>query len=340
MGLILIRMIGYRSAAALPLMLAVSVLIFLVLRLIPADPIGLSLPPNATAEDRAELARLFGLDLPIWQQYLRWLARVATGEFGTSIHFRRDVADLILTTLPATLELVLVGILIGTLAGVGGGLWLFAERNRPWAEGVLDTGASALMAVPEFLWAILLILSLGVAWRLLPFLGRIDPALSVPVVTGFILADAMIAGRVDALVSALAHLTLPALALGLSLAPLIARVLRASLLDTVAEDYIQRARLSGLSERQVLIRHALPNAVLPTISLIGVQSGFMFGGTLLVEVIFAYPGLGNLMVDAVRATDLPVIQAAALAYCAVVLALNLIVDIVTIALNPKLRPAP
>jgi peptide/nickel transport system permease protein len=193
------------------------------------------------------------------------------------------------------------------------------------------------MSVPEFLWAILLILGLGVGLRLLPFIGRVDAQITVPTVTHFLLLDSLIAGKPGAVASVLAHLALPALALALALAPLIMRVLRSSLIDTYAEDYITLARLRGLSERRILWRHALKNAALPTLSLIGVQAGFMFGGTLLVEVIYSYPGIGSLMVDAVRNNDLPLIQGVAVTYCIVVLAINTAVDIGYLVLNPRLR---
>jgi peptide/nickel transport system permease protein len=171
-------------------------------------------------------------------------------------------------------------------------------------------------------------------------MGRLDPALTLPAaITGFLLPDALIAGDLAAFGSALWHLLLPAAALAIGLAPLVMRVLRASLQEAIHEDYIALARLRGLSESRVLLAHALPNASLPTISLIGVQAGFMFGGTLLVEVIFAYPGLGNLMVDAVRNQDLPVIQVVALVYCVLVLCLNALVDVLYLLVNPRLRPA-
>jgi peptide/nickel transport system permease protein len=139
--------------------------------------------------------------------------------------------------------------------------------------------------------------------------------------------------------SAALHLVLPALALAIGLAPLIMRVLRSSLLEVILDDYVTQARLRGVPERTILLRHALRNAALPTVSLIGVQAGFMFGGTVLVEVIFGYPGLGNLMVDAVRNHDLPVIQAVALVYCLLVLGINALVDVLYLVINPKLRSA-
>lgn len=332
-------LLARRALLALPILLAVSALVFVVLRLLPADPIAMSLPPGAGEEDLAQLRRDFGLDRSLPEQYLVWIGRLLMGEFGTSIHFRRGVGELVAHSLPATLELIALGLAFGVVAGIGGGLLLFALRGTA-GEHVLDVGTSALLAIPEFLWAILLILLFGVVLQAMPFMGRLDPTLALPgSVTGFLLLDALLAGNLAAFGSALWHLLLPAAALAIGLAPLVMRVLRASLQEAIHEDYIAMARLRGVSETRVLLVHALKNASLPTISLIGVQAGFMFGGTVLVEVIFAYPGLGNLMVDAVRNQDLPVIQAVALVYCVLVLCLNALVDVLYLLVNPRLRAA-
>jgi peptide/nickel transport system permease protein len=339
MGLIALSLLLRRLVTAVPIILCVSALVFVVLRLLPADPIAMSLPPGATAADVAQLRAAFGLDRSIPEQFLIWLGRLARGDFGLSIHFRRPVLDMVVVALPATLELLASGLLLGIVAGVAGGLVMFAWRGTA-GEQAVDLGTTVMMSIPEFLWAILLILGFGVALAWLPFIGRVAPSVALPPMpTGFLLIDALMAGRLDALASALIHLILPSVALAIGLAPLVMRVLRSSLLDVIGEDYIALARLRGLSERRILLRHALKNAALPTLSLIGVQAGFMFGGTVLVEVIFAYPGLGNLMVDAVRNHDLPVIQAAALTYCVLVLAINAVVDVLYLALNPKLRVA-
>lgn len=331
-----LAIIGRRLALALPTLLVVSMLVFVVLRLIPSDPLAMSMPPNATREDLAEMRREMGLDRPIPVQYAIWIGQIARGDLGTSIVYRRPVGGLILTALPTTIELVSMGLALGVFLGLGFGVALFEWRGR-LAEHVADLGSTVVMSIPEFLWAIFLILGFGVGLRWLPFIGRLDPAVTVAPVTGFVLLDTLIAGQPAAFVNALAHLTLPGLSLALALAPLIMRVLRSSLFDTYVEGYITLARLRGLSERRILLRHALKNAILPTVSLIGVQAGFIFGGTLLVEVIFTLPGIGNLMVQALRNHDLPLIQGIALVYCVSVLVINTVVEIAYLGLNPKLR---
>ena len=220
--------------------------------------------------------------------------------------------------------------------GLGGGLLLFSLRDT-WFESVADLGSILLLSIPEFLWGLILLFVFGVVLNALPFTGEVSPNLPQPHITGFILIDALLIGRLDVFWSACQHLILPAFALGLAFSPAIMRVLRSSLFDVYHEDYIQQARLRGLSERQILLRHALKNAALPTLTLAGVQFGILFSGTLLVELIYSYPGMGNLMIDAVRNADLPLIQAIGLTYCIVVLSINTIVDSLYLVLNPKLR---
>lgn len=318
------------------MLLIVSIMVFVILRLLPADPLALVIPPNATPEDVARLRAFHGLDKGIAEQYIIWLSRAVQGDLGYGIGMRDTVMNLIGETLPATIELAFFALVLALIIGFGGGLVMFYLRGTR-REAVADLASIAMLSIPDFLWALFLILTFGVAWSVLPFSGRVAPDLVMPNITGFVFIDAIIAARGDIFLSALEHILLPALALALAFSPLIMRVLRSSLMDVINEDYIALARLRGLGEQRVLVRHALKNAVLPTLTLIGVQFGFLFGGTLLVEIIFAYPGIGNLMVKAIRNTDFPVIQGVALTYCVAVLVTNLIVDISYIVLNPKLR---
>jgi len=331
-----LKLLGRRMLAAIPTLLVVSALLFCVLRVLPVDPAAMSLPPTATIAEVEAKRHDMGLDRPLPQQYLIWLEGALHGDFGLSIHFRREAGSLVAATLPATIELAISAMVIATILGLGGGLLLFHMRGTAF-EAVTDMGSILLLSIPEFLWGLILLFLFGVTLQLLPFTGRLSPGLSQPHITGFLLLDALLVGRPDMFLNALQHLLLPAVALGLAFSPAIMRVLRSSLFDVYHEDYIQQARLRGLSEGRILLGHALKNAALPTLTLAGVQFGFLFSGTLLVEVIYSYPGMGNLMVDAVRNADLPLIQAVGLIYCIVVLVINSAVDTIYVVLNPKLR---
>ncbi|HTH96940.1 MAG TPA: ABC transporter permease [Stellaceae bacterium] len=334
--MILLATLCRRLVSAVPILFVVSILLFIALRILPVDPAAMSMPPNATREEIEAARRSMGLDRPLPEQYAIWLGRALHGDFGRSIQLRRDAGPLVAETLPATIELAAAAMLVASILGVAGGLLLFALRGST-AEMVAETGTTLMMSVPEFLWALLFIFVFGVALQAMPFTGRLDPGMQRPVITGFLLLDALLVRRPDIWWSALVHLVLPAIALGLAFAPPIMRVLRASLLDVYHDDYIRQAHLRGISETRILLRHALKNAILPTLTLMGVQFGFLFGGSLLVEVIYSYPGMGNLMVDAVRNADLPIIQLVGLTYCVVVLVINSLVDGLYLVLNPKLR---
>jgi peptide/nickel transport system permease protein len=314
----------------------VSIVLFVVLRLLPADPLAMLLPPSATNEDAARMRHALGFDQSVVEQFLIWLQHAVRLDLGSSIQARTPVVGLIATALPMTLELVFCGLVLGILLGVGGGLASFYWRGG-MIERIAETLNSLGQACPDFLWGILLILVFGLAVPLLPFVGPIDSHMVVPARTGFLLLDSLLAGRPDAFASRVAHLVMPAIALSMTKAPLVMRVLRSSLIETYSDEYIMAARLRGLGEGRILFRHALRNAALPTVSLIGVQAGQIFGGTLLIEVIFGFPGMGSLMIGAIRTFDLPLIQGVALTYCVVVLALNSLVDLTYLWLDPRLR---
>jgi peptide/nickel transport system permease protein len=329
-------LIARRLLAAVPILLIVSAVLFCVLRALPIDPAAMSLPPNATIAEIEAKRREMGLDRPLPEQYAIWLRGALRGDFGQSIQFRRDAGSLVAATLPATVQLAVAAMVIAGVLGFGGGLVLFRLRGTLF-EPLTDLASIVLLSIPEFLWALILLFVFGVVLRVLPFTGEVAPGLPLPRITGFLLIDSLLIGRFDIFASACLHLILPAVALGLAFSPTIMRVLRSSLFDVYHEDYVTQARLRGLTERQILIDHALKNAVLPTLTLAGVQFGILFSGTLLVEVIYSYPGMGNLMVDAVRNADLPLIQAVGLTYCIVVLLINTTVDSLYVVLNPKLR---
>ncbi|MBM7047205.1 MULTISPECIES: ABC transporter permease [Rhizobium] len=329
------KLLVKRLLTAIPILLIVSALLFCILRVLPVDPAAMSMPPNATVEEIEAMRKEMGFDRPLVEQYGIWLGKLLHGDIGRSIHFRQDVSSLIGSTLPATIELAVLAMVVATVFGLVGGLFLFYVRGTR-AEAVMDFLSILLLSLPEFLWSLFLLLIFGVFFNLLPFTGRLSPGFERPMVTGFLLLDSLITGNIAIFWDAIKHMILPSLALGIALSPSLMRVLRSSLLDAYQDDYIQQARLRGLSEKRILIRHALKNAILPTLSLMGVQFGFLFGGTLLVELIYSYPGMGNLMVDAIRNADLPIIQGSGLTYCVAVLVINTAVDSLYLILNPKL----
>ena len=325
-----------RLIAALPTLLMLALIVFVVLRLIPADPLAMMLPPNATPADAALLRHQLGLDKPIPSQFLIWLVNALHGNLGASISFQQPVAMLIGSTLPATLELCLTSLVISLIISVPGGVFAYAVTDR---RGELPVGFAVVLmqSVPSFLWALLLIALLGVYLPVLPFSGRVGDGIPMPHLTGFLLIDFLVKGEFSDWLSAASHLVLPSLALAFGFAPLVIRVLRSSLLDQRNESYVGVARLRGVSESRILWRHMLKNAALPALTMIGVQFGFLFGGALLVEMIFSFPGVGNLMVQAVRNNDLVLIQGIAIVFCALMLVINAIVDTLYVIMNPRLR---
>jgi ABC-type dipeptide/oligopeptide/nickel transport system permease component len=325
-----------RLIAAIPTLLMLSLIVFVVLRLIPADPLAMMLPPNATPADAALLRHQLGLDKPIPSEFLIWLVNALHGNLGASISFQQPVAMLIGSTLPATLELCLSALVISLIISVPGGVFAYAVTDRR-GELPVSFAVVLMQSVPSFLWALLLIALLGVYLPVLPFSGRVGDGIPMPHLTGFLLIDFLIKGEFSDWLSAASHLVLPSLALAFGFAPLVIRVLRSSLLDQRNESYVGVARLRGVSESRILWRHMLKNAALPALTMIGVQFGFLFGGALLVEMIFSFPGVGNLMVQAVRNNDLVLIQGIAIVFCALMLVINAIVDTLYVIMNPRLR---
>jgi len=330
------HLLGRKLITACAMALLLSVVVFIVLRMIPSDPLAMMLPPSATQADIDIVRKELGLDGSIFQQYVVWLGHALQGDLGRSIFFRESVVSLLLTALPPTLELVLVSLVMALLISIPGGVLLYKlERRR--GEMLADFVLVFLLSVPSFLWGIILIVVFGVIFPILPFMGRLDPEFSVNAITGFALIDTVLQGEWRAWLDAFSHLILPAFALALSFSPIIVRVLRSSLLDTATAQYVNVARLRGQSEWRVLVHHMFKNAALPTLTLIGVQFGFLFGGTLLIEVIFSFPGIGNLMVQAIKNFDLPLIQGVALVFCLMVLVVNFCIDGLYAVLDPRLR---
>ena len=325
-----------RLFLSVPTLFGVAVVVFVLLRVVPGDPIAMMIPPGASDADIENLRRLYGLDRSIGAQFLIWLGDAVRGDFGTSISLRQDVVTLVLGRLPATLELA--GLAMVIAIAIGGGSALAAVYWRGGGpELVVDALIGFTQAVPDFLWGLMFILVLGVLLPLLPISGRIDPRLAFDFITGFYLIETLVRGELAIFAGLLSHLLLPAAALALPLAAAIARVLKSTLAEVMTQDYIQMARVRGFSRGRILLFEALRNALVPTVTLTGVQFTFLLGGTVLIERIFSYPGIGNMAIGAVIDRDLPLIQGLVLTFALLFIALNLLIDLTYALLNPRVR---
>ncbi|QDZ02608.1 ABC transporter permease [Nitratireductor mangrovi] len=314
----------------------VAIVVFVVIRIAPGDPIAMMLPPGATQEDIERLRALYGLDKSLIEQFFIWISGVVQGDFGTSISLRQDVLGLVLGRLPATLELSVVALLIAL--AIGGPLAILGTRERGTAVEVgIDVANGVALSIPDFLWGLVLILLFGVLWPVFEISGRISPRLDLPFVTQFYLLESIVRLRFDLIRDLVSHMFMPALALSLPLAAIISQLLKQSLKELMAVDYVVLARVKGFSETQVILREALKNAALPTLALIGVQFTFLIGGTVIVERLFSYEGLGNMAIDAVINRDLPLIQGIVLVFALIFVLVNLVVDMLYTLLNPRLR---
>jgi peptide/nickel transport system permease protein len=319
-----------------PTLVGVAVIVFVLLRVVPGDPIAMMIPPGATAADVERLRAFYGLDQPILQQFITWFGQALRGDFGHSISVHQSVFELVLARLPATLELALLATLIAVVLGTMVALLGIQLRGRR-AEWLVDGGIGALLAIPDFLWALILLLLFGVLIPWLPITGRIDPEIDAGFHSNFYLLESLLTGRFDIANALLHHMILPALALALPFSALVARILKASLAEAEDQDYAQIARARGFSRPKILLREVFPNALIPTVALGGVQVTLLLGGTVLVERIFSYEGIGNMAIDAVINRDFPLIQGLVLTFAMLFIALNLAVDFVVTLLDPRLR---
>jgi peptide/nickel transport system permease protein len=323
--------IGYalkRLLLLVPTLLGVATVVFFLVRLVPGDPAVVFLGENATPEAVEELRRRLGLDLPWPVQLAHYLGGIASGDLGRSIFQSDAVLDIVLGRLPATLELAVASILLALVSGVAMGIVAALHRGS-MGDLIVMALAQLGVSMPVFWLGILLVAFFAVELSWLPAVGRGEsfvPALATA-----------LSGRPGALLDALAHLTLPALALGWSTAAVTSRLVRASLLDTLHEDYVRHARAQGIPERRVVTGHALRNALLPVVSMIGVRFGALLGGSILTESVFGWPGIGQLAVTAISQRDFPLVQGIVLVFAAMFLLLNLAVDLCYGLLDPRIR---
>ena len=326
----------HRMGMAAITLIGIAVIVFVLLRVVPGDPIAMMISPGASPADIAALRAHYGLDASLPTQFAVWARDLAHGDFGTSISLHRNVLGLLAERLPATLELAVASLVFAVL--LGGALAVFATLMTDTAVAPLVDAVNGLfLAVPDFIWAFVLVLVFGVFAPVLPLSGRIDPGLDVHFATPFYLIESLLTLRFSVLIDVTRHMTMPTLALGLPLAAIITRVLKESLREAMVQDYVLLARLKGMSKMRLVLQEALRNAVAPTLALTGVQFTFLIGGTVIVEHIFAYPGVGNMAIDAVINRDLPLIQGLTLVFAALFIVVNIVVDLLVVATNPRLR---
>lgn len=330
------RHIATRLLFAIPSLFGVALIVFILLRVVPGDPIAMMAGVTATPEQIQELRALYGLDEPLLTQFWKYLGSLAHGDLGTSITRRLPVGELILDRLPATIELSVLAMIVAISLGIALAVAATYWRGRA-PERATDGFAALGLAIPDFLWGLLFILLLGVLWPILPVSGRIDPSLSFSAASGLYLIESFFRGEFEVFASVASRMVLPTLSLALPLAAIIARVLKSSLAEAMQQDYVMLARVKGFGRFRIITRDALRNALVPTVTLTAVQFTFLIGGTVLVERIFSYPGLGAMAIEAVINRDLPLIQGVVLVFAVIFIALNLIIDLTYGLLNPRLR---
>ncbi len=300
-----------RLLLALPTVLGVVTLVFILIHLVPGDPVDVMLGETARSIDKVHLRHQLGLDRPLASQYARYLAHLAHADLGRSLHSGRPVRRMIVAKYPATLELAGAALCLALLIAVPLGV-LSAGRPRSLVDAACRGLAVFAVAVPNFYLGPMLILAFAIALEWAPVSGR----------------------------GGLAHLALPALTLALGMAAMLMRLLRATLLDRMHDDYIRTARAKGAGAARVLLKHALRNAVLPVVTIVGLQAGTLLAGTIITETIFAWPGLGRLTLLAIQTRDYPLVQGCILVIALTYVGLNLLVDLVYGVIDPRLQVRP
>ena len=339
----MIAFILQRLGLLIPTFFGVTLIAFALVHLIPGDPIQILLGERGIDPARyAQLMAELGLDKPLWQQYLRYIGQVLQGNLGASLVTREPVLHEFLTLFPATVELPVAAILFAILFAILIGLPLgvvAAVKHGTWLDHTVMGLSLVGYSIPIFWWALLLILLFSVKLGWLPVSGRIAVQYWVEPATGFLLLDTLLARDFEAFRSALRHLLLPALVLGTIPLAVIARMARSAMLEVIREDYIRVARAKGLPPWRVIAVHALRNALIPVVTVIGLQAGVLLAGAILTETIFAWPGVGKWLIDSVQRRDYPAVQGGILLIAGIVMLVNLLVDLLYGLINPRIRHA-
>ncbi len=325
-----------RIVGAIPVIIGISFLIFLLMHIAPGDPVSLLLGDNATPEDVARTRAEWGLDRPLMVQYWEFLNRAVRGDFGRSLKFNEPVMKLVWERLPATIELAIASFLVAILIAVPLGVYSAIKHNS-----LLDHAGMSValigVSLPNFWLGIMLIYFLGGQLNLLPVAGRIEYGIEVQPVTRLYLVDSLLAGNLAAFWSALQHLLMPAFTLGTSLAAIVTRIARSSVLEVMRQDYVTTARAKGLSEKVVIWRHILRNAMITIVTILGLQLGALLNGSVITETVFSYPGIGDLLIQSISARDYKLTQVLILFFAVMYFVVNLLVDLLYSWIDPRIK---
>ncbi len=325
-----------RGLTIVPVLLGVSVLVFSFIHLIPGDPALTMLGERATPEKVAEVRARLGLDRPIWQQYVLYIGRALQGDLGVSIVRGDPVASDLLRRFPATVELAMAAIVVAIALGIPIGV-----ASAVWRNSLLDSlarlGALTGVSMPIFWLGLVLAWFFGVQLRVLPTGFRLSSGTMFVPWTNFVILDALLQRDGPTLVDAIRHLILPALALATIPLAVIARMTRASMLEVLSREYIRTAEAKGLSRRVVIMRHALRNALLPVLTVVGLQVGRLLAGAILTETIFSWPGIGLWVYESIEARDYAIVQGVSLFIAVIVVGVNLLTDVLYAAVDPRIK---
>src|SRR5262245_38685307 len=333
----MLRFVLTRLGLVIPTFLGITLLAFTLIHLVPGDPVEVRVGERGIAPERhAQLLHEMGLDRPLWQQFLSYLGDVLHGNLGLSLITHRPVLDEFLTLFPATLELAICAVLFAVLVGLPAGVIAAVKRGSIFDHAVMGISLAGY-SMPIFWWGLLLILTFSVQLQWTPVSGRISLEYFLDPVTGLMTVDSLLSDEEGAFTSALSHLILPAIVLGTVPLAVIARMTRSSMLEVLNEDYIRTARAKGLSSGRIIGIHALRNAMIPVVTVIGLQVGTLMGGAILTETIFSWPGVARWIVGAVSNRDYPAVQGGVLLVATLVILVNLTVDLLYGVLNPRIR---
>lgn len=332
----MLKYIIKRLLLLIPVLFGVSVMVFLVMHVFTQDPTSIILGQHATTDQIAKLRHELGLNNPLYVQYWDFLKGILHGNLGNSLITRTAVTDEIMARFPATIELALVAILFAAVVGVIIGIISAVKQNS-----IMDYASMVFaligVSMPIFWLGLILIVIFSVGLHWLPVSGRIDIGLEPKNITGMYLLDSLLTGNMESFKSALQHLILPAVALGSYSMAIIARMTRSTMLEIIRHDYIRTARAKGLFEKVVILKHALRNALIPVVTVIGLQLGSLLGGAVLTETVFSWPGVGSYTVDAILKSDYQVVQGSVMLLACIFVLVNLIVDLLYGQLDPRIK---